>query len=94
MSVREQIDTNSAAGRFYMHMLAALAEFERELIRDRTRAGMAAARARGVAIGRPRKLSSLQIEEARSRLALGEQRSTIAADLGVSRATLSNSLRA
>jgi putative DNA-invertase from lambdoid prophage Rac len=50
------IDTTDSnpAGRLQMHVLAAVAEFERELIKDRTRAGLAAARARGSKLGRPR----------------------------------------
>lgn len=51
VSVNDSIDTTSPGGRFYMHILAALAEFERELISERTRAGMEAARRRGVHIG-------------------------------------------
>ena len=46
-SLQEQIDTTSAGGRFYFHMLGALAEFERELISERTKAGMASAKRRG-----------------------------------------------
>ena len=87
-SLQEQIDTTSAAGRFYLHMLAALAEFERELIRDRTRAGMAAARDRGTIIGRPRKMSDTQVNEARERLARGEKAGAVAAAYKVSTLTL------
>jgi len=91
-SLQEQIDTTSAAGRFYLHMLAALAEFERELIRDRTRAGMAAARERGIAIGRPRKMSEAQVGEARERLANGEKAGIVAATYRVSTLTLRRAL--
>jgi DNA invertase Pin-like site-specific DNA recombinase len=69
-------------------MLAALAEFERELIRDRTRAGMAAARDRGTIIGRPRKMSDAQVNEARERLARGEKAGAVAAAYEVSTLTL------
>lgn len=88
VSLREQIDTTSAAGRFYLHMLGALAEFERELIRDRTRAGMAAARERGIPIGRPRKMTDAQAGEARRRLNRGESADSVAAAYGVSVPTL------
>lgn len=54
-SLNEAIDTGTSAGMFMFHMIAALAEFERALISERTRAGMAAARVRGVKLGRPRK---------------------------------------
>ena len=88
LSLQEQIDTTSAAGRFYLHMLAALAEFERELIRDRTRAGMAAARARGVVMGRPRKMTADQVRRARRRIQSGATYAAVAADYSVSTATL------
>lgn len=55
-SLSESIDTETASGRLLFHVMGALAEFERALISERTRAGMAAARARGRNIGRPRKL--------------------------------------
>ncbi|ABS65792.1 Resolvase domain [Xanthobacter versatilis] len=88
LSLQEQIDTTSAAGRFYLHMLAALAEFERELIRDRTRAGLDAARSRGVVMGRPRKLSPAQIADARNLIASGRTVTSVAAACGVTRTTL------
>ena len=50
------IDTTSASGRLFIQMLGAFAEFERDLIRERTMAGLARARARGVKLGRPRKI--------------------------------------
>jgi DNA invertase Pin-like site-specific DNA recombinase len=53
-SVTEPIDSSSASGRLVMNIMATLAEFERSLIRERTVAGMAAARRRGARIGRPR----------------------------------------
>ncbi|KVQ13250.1 DNA resolvase [Burkholderia ubonensis] len=53
MSLTEAIDTQSSAGRFFFHMMAALAEFERSLISERTRAGLRSARARGSRLGRP-----------------------------------------
>lgn len=92
-SLQEQIDTTSAGGRFYFHMLAALAEFERELISERTRAGMAAARRRGQHVGRPRKLTDGEIERAREIIAGGATRRATAATLGVDVATLRRALR-
>ncbi|WP_244439940.1 recombinase family protein [Nitratireductor aquibiodomus] len=59
------IDTTHSEGRLMFSLFAALAEFERELIRERTIAGMKAARRRGVHIGRPRKLSPAQLHTAR-----------------------------
>jgi DNA invertase Pin-like site-specific DNA recombinase len=57
-SLSEQIDTTTSGGKLVFHIFGALAEFERELIRERTRAGLAAARARGRQGGRPKKLDS------------------------------------
>ncbi len=54
-SLSEAIDTSTAGGRLQFHMMGALAEFERSLISERTKAGMAAARIRGIRIGRPMK---------------------------------------
>lgn len=59
-SLHEQIDTRSSTGRLIFHMFGALAEFERNLIRERTLSGLKAARARGRQGGRPRKLTSIQ----------------------------------
>src|SRR5271157_2784405 len=59
-SLQESIDTTSPGGKLIFHMFGALAEFERNLIRERTRAGLDAARARGRKGGRPKKLSSEQ----------------------------------
>ena len=56
-SLKEAIDTTSSGGRLVFHMFGALAEFERDLIRERTRAGLTAARARGRLGGRPKRLT-------------------------------------
>ena len=64
-SLRESIDTTTAGGRLVFHLFGALAQFEREIIRDRTVAGLAAARARGRVGGRPSKLSAEQVRQAR-----------------------------
>jgi DNA invertase Pin-like site-specific DNA recombinase len=57
-SLQENIDTTSSSGRLVFHVFGALAEFERNLIRERTRAGLAAARSRGRKGGRPKKLDA------------------------------------
>jgi len=62
-SITEKIDTNGAAGKLVFHIFAALAEFERNLIRERTSAGLVAARARGRVGGRKPKLDAQQIRE-------------------------------
>ena len=65
VSLNESIDTDSPTGMFMFHMIAALAEFERSLISERTKAGLAAARNRGSKLGRPRALSPQEIAEAK-----------------------------
>src|SRR5690606_35686135 len=62
-SLTEKIETGSATGKLVFHVFAALAEFERNLIRERTQAGLAAARARGRHGGRKPKLDAQQIKE-------------------------------
>lgn len=62
-SITERIETISAAGKLVFHVFAALAEFERNLIRERTQAGLLAARARGRSGGRKPKLDARQIKE-------------------------------
>ncbi len=85
----QQIDTTTASGRLQIHLFAALAEFERELGRERTRAGLQAARARGRRGGRPRALSADQVGVLRAMHQSREHTVTaIAAVLGVSRATI------
>lgn len=88
-SLTEGIDTTTPAGKFIFHVFAALAEFEREIIRERTFAGLAAARARGRKGGRRPKMTPAKLATAR---ALYDGRAhtlgQIAAVVGVSRTTL------
>ena len=92
-SLTDGIDTTTAAGRFFFHMMAALAEMERDLIRERTMAGLAAARARGRKGGRKPALSARQIAQARLLLKHPDQTiEGIASSLGVSRSTLYRAL--
>lgn len=94
-SVTENIDTASSGGRLMFHMMAALAEFERSLISERTRAGMAAARARGCVVGRPRALDDQQVRDARYALrCLGTPMARVAQDFGISARTLQRYLAA
>lgn len=87
-SLSDNIDTSSASGKLVFHIFAALAEFERELIRERTRAGLAAARARGRVGGRPRILAAERLEMARAALASGQSARQVARALGVSERTI------
>ena len=65
-SLQEQIDTTTSGGKLTFHVFGALAEFERDLIRERTHAGLAAARARGRLFGRPKALSPRKAEQLRT----------------------------
>jgi len=92
-SLSESIDTTTAGGRLIFHVMGALAEFERSLIGERTKAGMQAAKRRGKAVGRPRKLSPHQITRARALIEAGEEtRSGVAELFGVNVATLRRAL--
>jgi DNA invertase Pin-like site-specific DNA recombinase len=68
-SLSEAIDTSTSGGRLTFHIMAAMAEFERAIISERTKAGMSAARSRGSFIGRPPALTPQQILKARDALA-------------------------
>jgi DNA invertase Pin-like site-specific DNA recombinase len=81
-------DTTTAHGRLMLTVLGGLAEFERELIRARTGEGRARAKARGVHMGRPGKLTPHQRREAIGRLDAGETQSDIARTYGVSHTTI------
>ena len=88
-SLCEKINTSSASGKLQFHVFAALAEFERNLIRERTLAGFSAARARGRVGGRRHKLNEKQIREIKTLLNDPEaQVQDIAKRYGVSRTTL------
>jgi DNA invertase Pin-like site-specific DNA recombinase len=90
-SLTERIDTTTAAGSLIFHVFASLAEFERAVIRERTAAGIAAARARGRKGGRKRKLGPKEIREISALLRDPEVRvSDVARRYDVSRSTLYN----
>lgn len=92
-SLTESIDTTTAGGTLVFHVFAAMAEFERQLIRERTQAGLAAAAARGRRGGRPPALSGVQVEHARSLQGAGHSLSSIAELLGVSKSTVARAVR-
>jgi DNA invertase Pin-like site-specific DNA recombinase len=87
-SLSENIDTSSPMGKCFFHMIAAISEMERDLIRERTVAGLAAARKQGKYGGRPDKFTTAQIEHARELIEQGKGRTETAKLLGMSRATL------
>jgi DNA invertase Pin-like site-specific DNA recombinase len=87
--LQENIDTSTSGGKLFFHIIASLAEFERDIIRERTHAGLVAARARGRLGGRPRLLNGRKIQMARA--LLQDQQNTVkevCQTLGCSKATL------
>jgi DNA invertase Pin-like site-specific DNA recombinase len=88
-SLQEAIDTTTPGGKLIFHVFAALAEFERDLVRERTSAGLAAARARGRHGGRPSVLTGHKLQVAREMYSSGQYTvAAIAKALGVSRASI------
>ncbi|QBJ96414.1 recombinase family protein [Rhodococcus sp. ABRD24] len=87
-SISDCIDTSTPNGRFTFHVFGALAEFERELVRERTLAGLAAARARGRVGGQPPKVTPEKARQVKRMLEDGTPKAEIAQVLGFSRATL------
>jgi DNA invertase Pin-like site-specific DNA recombinase len=87
-------DTTSPAGRMVLTVFAGIAEFERELIRERTGAGRIAALKRGVRFGRPARLSHEQAALAKRLLAEGQSAKEVAKTFGVNRSTIYRALAA
>jgi len=87
-SVTDSIDTSTPAGRFFFHMMASLAQMEKELIQERTRAGLEAARKQGIVGGRRRVMTESKLKSAKKLLKAGALPKDVAQDLGVSLATL------
>jgi putative DNA-invertase from lambdoid prophage Rac len=82
------VDLASPAGRMTMGVIAAVAEFERDLLVERTNAGLSRAKAEGKTLGRPAKLTHDQRQKVRDRLAAGASYGTLAKEYGVSRAAI------
>lgn len=93
-SLAESIDTTSAAGRLVLHLFASLADFERELIRERTREALAAKKRRGEPVGRRRALSPSRVAAAREMLGGGHGAAHVARILKVGRSTLYRAIAA
>src|SRR4051812_46137232 len=88
-SLTENIDTTTSGGKLIFHIFGALAEFERNLIQERTNAGLQAARARGIKGGRPKSLTEKKVEIARKLYAdKSNSIEEICKTLGISRMTL------
>ena len=82
------VDLTSPAGKMTMAVISAVAEFERDLLIERTQAGLARAKNEGKVLGRPRALTGAQEDEVRQRLANGEAVAVVARALKTSRATV------
>lgn len=93
VSLTEAIDTATPSGRMVVTVLAAVAELEREMARDRTLTGLAAARARGRVGGRPHALHPEQVDAARRLRRTGSSIREIAAALTAKRSTIHNAVR-
>jgi DNA invertase Pin-like site-specific DNA recombinase len=92
-SLTEAIDTETPTGRAMWQMIGVLAELEKSLISERTRAGVKAAQHRGVKFGRKPKLTAKQTAHARKLIGQNERPADVAALLNVSRATLYRALQ-
>lgn len=93
-SLSESIDTTTAGGRLVFQLTRSLGECQRALIAERTKAGLAAAKKRGMRLGRPPSLSLSQVKDARVRLEKGESAAAVAQSLNVGRSTLYRALAA
>jgi DNA invertase Pin-like site-specific DNA recombinase len=87
-SITDGVDTKTPAGRFFFHVMASLAQMERELILERTRAGLEAARCAGRIGGRKRRMTDGKVQAARKLLESGTPPHEVAQSLGVSIPTL------
>lgn len=88
ISLQEGIDTSSSVGQIIFRLMSVFSDFERNVIEDRTRAGLAAAKARGQKLGRKPKLTPRQIADARRLVEGGMKAEAVAHRFGVGRATL------
>lgn len=88
ISITDGINTKSAAGRFFFNVMAALATMERELILERTNAGLAAARRAGRVGGRKRSMTTAKLDAARTLLGAGKPHKEVAVSISISLPTL------
>lgn len=86
-------DSSDAMAKLMMQMMGAFAEFERTLIKERQREGIAKARAQGKHLGRQRTLTDQNIEAIKARIALGESKASLARSYGISRQTLYDAMK-
>jgi DNA invertase Pin-like site-specific DNA recombinase len=89
LSLQDKLDATSASGKLFFHIFAALAEFESSLIKERTNAGLVAARARGRKGGRPEKLGAKEVAKAKAMLSdAAITKTEVAHHFSISRTTL------
>jgi len=93
VSLSEGIDTSSSVGEVVFRLFSVFSDFERKVIVERTVAGLAAARSRGVKFGRRPVVTDQMMTKARQRIEAGDKMSAVAAELGVGRSTLFRHLR-
>ena len=93
LSLTEGIDTGSITGRFFFQMLGALAEMERNIILDRTKAGREAAKQRGVHMGRPKVVTDDKLNQAKLLYEKGLSHKEIMKILGIAQATYYRNMR-
>ena len=88
ISITDSVDTSTPSGRFFFHVMASLAQMERELMAERTKAGLDAAKSQGRVGGRKRKMTKSKLESAKKLLATGVLPKDVAKNFGVSIPTL------
>lgn len=93
-SLDGKVDTTTASGRLVFHIFATLAEYERDLLRERTRAGLDAAKKRGTKLGRPHAINPTQLAQWRKLIAAGESPRSIARANKLHHSTIYRALRA
>ncbi len=87
-SISDKIDTSTPMGKFFFHMMASLAEMEREILVERTKLGLNAAKIRGSILGRKRKMTDSKIESAKKLMLSGISAKEVAKNLNISVPTL------
>lgn len=90
VSLKDQLDLTTSVGKLMLHVIGAFAQFEADIIKDRVRSGLAAAKARGSKLGRPRRLDPVRVIELRRQ---GKSLSQIARALGTTKSAVSKILR-
>ena len=93
VSITEGMDTTTASGELFFHIFGALAQFERNLIQQRVKAGLEAAKIRGRVGGRPRAIDNEKLEEIKKALSNGSSKASVCRTFNVKRSTLIDSLK-